>query len=913
MMHRSRTRAAVTGVLLTIGVLLANAAVSYWNTERLVENEHSVAHTLDVLKLLEDVRATMADAETGQRGFLITGNPKYLETYQDAQQESREQFANLNTLIVDNPEQQARAAKLQRHVASRFERLQYNIDLRQEDGFEAAQQVVGTDQGQQLMEQIRRTDAEMQAAENKLLTLRAAQSERSLQIKTITNIIGTLLGIAAVCLAFWFFQRTLTERRKAEQDARAQAIRQAAVSELRQRALSDSSLDVLMNWAARLAAEVLDVPLVKILELLPDGNAFLLRAGVGWKEGLVGNARVGAGLDSQAGFTLRSSKPCIVGDLTTHEPVIVSDLHTEPRFHGPSLLFDHGVVSGISVIIYDQPDHPFGVLGAHTTCRRSFSGDEAEFLHAIANVLAAAIQRRRAEDALRDSERHFRALADSVPEIVWTSLPDGRCDYVNQRWFDFTGMTLEDTKGFGWVSALHEGDVERSTDDWMHAMETGEPFECEYRFRAKDGAYRWCLGRALPLRDDQGHIIKWFGNCLDIDEHKHVEEVLKDADRRKDEFLAMLGHELRNPLTPITGAVEVLKLKSPDDPEIQWSAEVIVHQTEQIVRLVDDLLDVSRIVHGKVKLECEPVAVKTIVERAVEACRPLIDSKRHKLTVSLPQETIWLNADVIRLVQVLENLLVNAARYTTEGGRIWLTVQRDGEEAVLRVRDNGIGIDADMLPRIFELFSQAETVTAQHQGGLGLGLKLVSALVEMHGGSVQALSDGPGTGSEFVVRLPALTQTHDHAAPKAPTRQAGRPAKSQRILIVDDQQAIVDSLAHVLRTKGHEVQTATAGETALKQVREFHPSVVLADIGLPGMDGFELATRLRAEPECCGAFLVALTGFAQEDLRRRVREAGFDQFILKPPDLSELDSLLASADVKPSSVSSLEGRRVTRH
>jgi PAS domain S-box-containing protein len=895
-MRLLQSKASLAGFLLTVAVLLGNATVSQWHTSRLVEHEKKVEHTQAVLRALEDSRATIAEAETGQRGYLITGDPRYLTTYEKAVVRGQSQLAVLEDLTADNPAQQARAAALKQQVDSRLARLKHNIELRQEKGFQAAREIVGTDQGQQLMEQIRQSIEQMEHVEHDLLAIRASNAAHSLRMKNITNVIGTLLGIAAVCLAFVFFQRTLNEGTMAEGRARRQARREAALGELRQRALSDTSLDTLMNRAVQLVAEVLDVPLVKVLQLLPDGDAFLLQAGVGWHEGCVGHTAVGAALDSQAGYTLYSSKPVVVGDLTTHEPVIVEDMRKESRFTGPALLLDHGVVSGVSVIIYDQPERPFGILGAHTTRQRSFTQEEAHFLQGMANILAAAIQRRRAEQALSDRERHFHALADSVPEIVWTSLPDGGCDYVNQRWHDFTGLTFEETKGFGWVAALYQEDVQRSKERWMHSVETGELFACEYRFRRKDGTYRWCLGRAWPLCDEQGRTVKWFGNCMDVDEYKRMEKALKDADRRKDEFLAMLAHELRNPLTPITNAVALLRLKAPNDPDIQWSTDVIVRQTEKIVRLVDDLLDVSSIVHGKMRLEKAPVDLSTIVTRALETCQPPIESRHHELTVSFPEEPIWLHADAMRLIEVVENLLTNAARYTNDGGQIWLSVDRDGGEAVLRVRDTGIGIEPEMLPQIFELFRQAEHPTARSRAGLGLGLKLVASLVEMHGGSVQAFSAGPGTGSEFIVRLPALLKPpHDEAPTAEAAKRATRPPEAQRVLIVDDQRIIADSLARLLCKKGHEVRTANDGPTALEQAADFCPSVVLADINLPGMDGFELANLLRQHPECQQATLIALTGFAHQDMLQRVREAGFNHLLVKPPNLVELDHLLTSA------------------
>ncbi len=426
------SKAAVAGFLATVALLLANAGVSYWNTDRLVHNDNMVLHTREVIGTLEQVLASVADAETGQRGFLITGGDKYWQTYQVAKARLPQLVDNLKRLTSDNPHQQAHVAALKNLVQQRLDRLQHNADVRRNEGYEAAQRIVGTDQGHFLMDSIRGLVESMTEEESALLKTRMSESARSLHAKVVTNVIGTVLGISAVCLAFILFERTLSERRRKATRARDEAARHVALGELRQRALSEESIDELLDKATQLVAETLNVPLVKILELTPSREAFLLRAGVGWSAHTVGKSMISAGLDSQAGFTLQSSEPSVSGDLTTHQPVIVEDLRREKRFDGSRLLEQYDVVSGMSVIVYDQPNQPFGVLGAHTNCQRQFTDEEARFLQAMANVLASALQRRRAEDALRESEKRFRALADSVPEIVWTSLPDGRCNYVNQ-------------------------------------------------------------------------------------------------------------------------------------------------------------------------------------------------------------------------------------------------------------------------------------------------------------------------------------------------------------------------------------------------------------------------------------------------------------------------------------------------
>jgi signal transduction histidine kinase/CheY-like chemotaxis protein len=362
---------------------------------------------------------------------------------------------------------------------------------------------------------------------------------------------------------------------------------------------------------------------------------------------------------------------------------------------------------------------------------------------------------------------------------------------------------------------------------------------------------------------------------------------LASADQRKDEFLAMLAHELRNPLAPVRNAVQVLRMKCAGDSLVERMGEMMGRQVAHMSRLVDDLLDVSRITRGKVNLRIERVELADVVARAVESARPLIDARGHELSVSVPHEPVHLHADLTRVIQVLGNLLANAAKYTPEGGHVWLTAFREGDEAVVGVRDNGIGIPAEMLPQVFDLFTQVARTLDRSQGGLGIGLTLVRSLVELHGGSVRVVSEGPGQGSEFVVRLPALPadlprRDEQRAAERTP------PTISHRILIVDDNVDSAESLAMLLGMTGHDARTAHDGPAALETALAFRPRVVLLDIGLPRMDGYEVARRLRQDPAHAGMTVIAMTGYGQEEDRRRSKEAGFDRHLVKPIDFDAL-------------------------
>ncbi len=373
---------------------------------------------------------------------------------------------------------------------------------------------------------------------------------------------------------------------------------------------------------------------------------------------------------------------------------------------------------------------------------------------------------------------------------------------------------------------------------------------------------------------------------------------VQEADRRKNEFLAMLAHELRNPLAPIRNAVEYLRLRGPQLPEIQNLRAMIDRQVQQLVRLVDDLLDISRITRDKIRLHLEVVNAAEIVGRAVETSRPFIDSRRHQLTVNLPSAPLCIRADPIRLTQVLGNLLHNAAKYTPEGGRILVTVGAEKGEVVFRVADNGVGIPADMLHSVFDLFTQIDCAVDRSQGGLGVGLALVRRLVEMHGGRVQATSGGPGQGSEFAVRLPALPEEPVAASngPEAAARREGRQAC--RVLVVDDNHDAANSLALLLRLQGHQLHVCHDGLAVLAAVESFNPDVVLLDIGLPGLSGYEVARLLRARQPGPPPMLVALTGYDRTANPTFSADLAFDHYLVKPADMAVLGSLLDSCAAK---------------
>lgn len=372
-------------------------------------------------------------------------------------------------------------------------------------------------------------------------------------------------------------------------------------------------------------------------------------------------------------------------------------------------------------------------------------------------------------------------------------------------------------------------------------------------------------------------------------EREEQTRALREADRHKDEFLAMLAHELRNPLAAVNNAVTVLKL-SPDEGSRNWASDVVERQVRQLARLVDDLLDVSRITSGKIRLRKEHVDASTVLDQAVESARPLIDERRHTLTVSVERGELPLYADATRVGQIVLNLLTNAAKYTEDGGNIQLAARRDGPRVAVSVRDNGMGIPPEKLPEMFRLFTQSDRSLARSEGGLGIGLTIVQKLAEMHGGSVEARSDGPGRGSEFVVRLPLAREPE--AARPAVRRGPLTPGKGSRILVVDDSVDTALGMVRLLKMLGNEVTAAHSGPEALEAARTFRPDFVLLDIGLPGMDGYQVASALREEEAHAGTVIIAVSGYGQEEDRRRSQAAGFDHHLVKPVDFDSLLSLL---------------------
>lgn len=685
-------------------------------------------------------------------------------------------------------------------------------------------------------------------------------------------------------------------------------------------------------------------------------------------------------------------------------------------------LFERAVADGTPFVIEKRYLRPDGAVVWVSNSVSLVRGDG----NRPAGVVAACLDitaNKRAEVALRDSETHFRTMADYAPTMLWVTDATGQCTYLSSRWYDFTGTTPDESLGLGWLTCVHEADRQHASDVFLEANAERVPFSLDYRVRRRDGVYRWAVDagqprfgtggeflgfvgtvtdvherqlaeqalraseqrfrlaadavngiiyeydvrtgrvertrglaevvgfepdevppttdwwwerihpedrtaiearcavntsertmteyrvqhrdgrwlhvqdRAVVLRDAAGEPLRIVGCTIDASDQKVAEEALRQADRRKDEFLATLAHELRNPLAPVRNAVRVLMAaRDWPDPNMVWARELIDRQVSVMARLLDDLLDVSRITGDRMELRKELVDLVTVVATAVETSRPLIDAAGHDLVVDLPADTVVLDADPVRLAQVFANLLNNAAKYTDHGGHIRLAAERVGDEVVIAVSDDGIGIPADMMPRLFDIFTQAGPALERAQGGLGIGLALVRGLVVLHGGTVEARSDGPGLGSTFVVRLPlAVRAASVLGVPQQPeSRAAGR-----RLLIADDRADSADTMAMLLQLTGHDVRTAYSGEDAIAVAEAFRPDVALIDLGMPRVSGYDVCRRIRQEPWGRQMCLVAVTGWGQEEDRRRTAEAGFDFHLVKPVDPDEVQQLLAACTAVP--------------
>jgi PAS domain S-box-containing protein len=539
------------------------------------------------------------------------------------------------------------------------------------------------------------------------------------------------------------------------------------------------------------------------------------------------------------------------------------------------------------------------VLFVHFATPHAWLPDEVAMVEEVAERTWAAVERARAEAAQREAvERYqrqvrlFEGVASTTPDFVYLFDLEGRFQYANRRLLEVWGLTLPEVVGrtpreLGYEQSQHD----RHLSEIAEIVATKRTIKGEIQFRAERtgifGIYEYIF---TPVLGPGGEVELIAATSRDVTERKRAEQALREADRRKDEFIATLSHELRNPIAPVRNAVAVLKRGGTSEADREAARDIIDRQMRHLGRLIDDLLDVSRIARGKLIVRRERVTLAAVLDHAIETVRPQL---AHRLSRSLPPEPIELDADFVRLAQVFANLLDNACKYTPAGGRILIEARPTGRRVEVTVRDEGIGIAPERLPRVFDAFAQGDAGTTRAHGGLGIGLSLARNLAELHGGSIEARSPGVGGGSTFIVHLPvaepALPQGSRDGAPGDPSKPA------RRVLVVDDNEDHATSLGLLLGLEGNDVATAHDGQEAVERAEEFRPDCILLDIGIPRLDGYQTCRAIRARPWARNTLIVALTGWGQDEDRRKSAEAGFDGHLVKPIDPAVLVDLLRSA------------------
>ena len=845
---------AVLGLLVT-GAILGGAVVGIVKCRGLAENAGQVTRSHEVIIGVRDLLAVVKDAETGQRGYLLTGDEAYLEPYEDALRRFKPVAAHLDDLTAGNRDEHARFIALSASADAKIAELKRTVALTKSGDRTAALAAVRTGSGKALMDDVRKNAAAIRETEDKLFEQHGADMRQGVSTAIGSLVITAGVGLLLVSIAFVLSQRSIDARLRAAEtiDKQREYLRVtlASIGDAVITTAADGRIDYLNAVAESLTGwslqEVVGQPLESVFRIV--------------------NEQTRQPVENPA---IRALKDGVIVGLANHTVLIRKDGSECPIDDSAApIKTAAGAVAGCVLIFRDVSD------------RRRLAREEA-------NRLRAA--------------RFLASIVESSEDAIVSKSLDGTIQTWNAAAERLFGYTAAEAIGRH-ILLVIPADRTTEEDAIIARIRSGERVDhFETTRLRKDGQPVPVSLTISPIRDEAGNIVGASKIARNIMDRKQAEAriygllgELKNADRRKDEFLAMLAHELRGPLAPVRNTLEMLRLSGGFDDSVRQSYAVMDRQLAHLVRLVDDLIDVSRITRGTIALRKAPVELASIIHHSVEASRPLAEAGRHQLDVTLPSEPIHVQGDATRLAQIFSNILNNACKYTEPGGHIGLTAERVNGDAVVTITDTGAGIPTDKLSDIFELFTQVDRTLERSQGGLGLGLALAKRLVEMHEGSIEAFSNGPGTGSRFVVRLPVIAEPE---RPQAPAEV--QTAAPHRILVVDDNADTASSLAMLLRVTGNETQTANDGLAAVDAAETFHPDLILLDIGLPKLNGLDVCRRIRQQPWGQHIVMVALTGWGQEDDRRKSQEAGFDHHMVKPLEYNELMKLLASLDTKSS-------------
>lgn len=839
------SRWAAIGLGVALAFFAVTAAVSYRNQRQFAETEDLAASSRLLISEVSELVSLLQAAETAQRAYLATERGSFHKAYDDTAAKVLKKLVEVRRIAARGG-RQAAVDDLLSAVSARLDNLGETLRLGEKD-IAAGRTALGTGRGQGLMEEVRRQATAFRQSEEAVFGRRNGEAARALRFTHTSDLLTAAIGLVLAATAFFRLKREFLAR-----DATARALDeqrellQVTLHSLGEAVVTadDTGRVLSLNAAAerligRPPEELRGLPLAEVLPLI--------------------DARTRDEVEGAATQALRTGQP----SRQATQSILVAKDGTERRIEG---------------------------------CAAPIRTADGRLLGVVLTFRDVTERHRAEESSRRGGERLRRALR-AARAIAWEA--DLRADVMvrSENATDLLGLAP-----FGSIAehfqSIDTADRERVVAAFDRATRgEAKDYQAEYRVALPDGRTVWVADRGEPRGDEESTPTHLVGVSIDITVRKQAEEALREADRRKDRFLATLAHELRNPLAPLSNALQAWPYVKDDAAEMGRLRETMDRQVRQMSRLIDDLLDVSRITRGKLVLRKEQTDVKSVLDAAVEEVRPLIAAKGQRLTVSVSDPTPALEGDVTRLVQVFSNLLRNAAKYTDDGGRIDVQGRpRDGR-LIVSVTDDGVGISAEMLVRVFDLFAQADQTLDRSHGGLGIGLTLVKTLVELHGGSVEAHSDGPGRGSRFVVVLPLAagqaTAQPVRSAEPAPSRARG----THRILVVDDMRPSARTLSLLLQGIGQETCLAHDGPAALSALDNFDADVVLLDIAMPGMDGYEVARRIRARGTG-QPLLVALTGYGGEEDRKQAFDAGFDRHLVKPVGLDALKELLAGVGTR---------------